>query len=115
MERAEEMLRARFLHIRFSRRVYTDPVDCAWTDPFMNQVAIVYSEKDAEGIRDILKEIEHALGREPSDKHEGRVPIDIDLLQWNGQVLKPSDLGRDYVRDGILSLLTAGEDDEWRQ
>lgn len=115
MERAAEMLCARFIHIRFSRAVYTEPVDCPRAATFMNQVAILYSEKDADEIRDILKDIERAIGRKPADKYEGLVPIDIDLLQWNDRILKAGDLGRDYVIDGIRSLLAAGEDDEWCQ
>lgn len=115
MERAAEMLCARFIHIRFSRAVYTEPMDCPRTATFMNQVAILYSEKDADEIRDILKDIERAIGRKPADKYEGLVPIDIDLLQWNDRILKAGDLGRDYVIDGIRSLLAAGEDDEWCQ
>ena len=38
-------------------------------------------------------------------KHQGIVPLDIDVLQWNEQILKPADMKRDYVREALRSLL----------
>ena len=96
MERAAEMLRAHFVFIQFSQPVYTEPIDCPLSTTFLNRVAVLYSRK-------------------PEDKSCGRVPIDIDLLQWNDQILKAEDLTREYVLDGICSLLAAGENDEWCQ
>lgn len=105
VERAVERLRAHFISIRFAEPVYTESFDCPVPTTFLNQVAMAYSFESAEEIRSRLKEIERALGRRPEDKALGRVPVDIDLLCWNEQVLKPDDLGRDYVLAGIRSLL----------
>lgn len=115
MERAAEMLRAHFVFIQFSQSVYTEPIDCPLSTTFLNRVAVLYSEKNPEEIRSILKDIECRIGRRPEDKSQGRVPIDIDLLQWNDHVLKAGDLARKYVLDGICSLLSAGDNDEWCQ
>ena len=52
----------------------------------------------------MIKSIEAELGRTASDKAAGRVPIDIDLLCWNGQVLKADDWARGYVVDGVRYL-----------
>ena len=82
---------------------------------FLNRVAVLYSEESPARIKDVLKDIECCIGRKPEDKSCGRVPIDIDLLQWNDQILKAEDLTREYVLDGICSLLAAGENDEWCQ
>lgn len=81
----------------------------------LNRVAVLYSEESPAQIKDVLKDIECCIGRKPEDKSCGRVPIDIDLLQWNDQILKAEDLTREYVLDGICSLLAAGENDEWCQ
>ena len=112
MERAAEMLRAHFVFIQFSQPVYTEPIDCPLSTTFLNRV---YSEESPARIKDVLKDIECCIGRKPEDKSCGRVPIDIDLLQWNDQILKAEDLTREYVLDGICSLLAAGENDEWCQ
>ena len=106
MERAAEMLRAHFVFIQFSQPVYTEPIDCPLSTTFLNRVAVLYSEESPARIKDVLKD---------KDKSCGRVPIDIDLLQWNDQILKAEDLTREYVLDGICSLLAAGENDEWCQ
>ncbi len=115
MERAAEMLRAHFVSICFSRPVYTEPVDSPLSAMFLNRIAVLYTEESPERIRDILKDIECRVGRRPEDKSRGSVPIDIDLLRWNDQVLKAEDLTRAYVQVGVRSLLAAGEDDEWCQ
>ena len=104
MERAAEMLRAHFVFIQFSQPVYTEPIDCPLSTTFLNRVAVLYSEESPARIKDVLKDISC-----------GHVPIDIDLLQWNDQILKAEDLTREYVLDGICSLLAAGENDEWCQ
>ena len=115
MERAAEMLRAHFVFIQFSQPVYTESIDCPLSTTFLNRVAVLYSEESPVRIKDVLKDIECCIGRKPEDKSCGRVPIDIDLLQWNDQILKAEDLTREYVLDGICSLLAAGENDEWCQ
>lgn len=71
---------------------------------FLNCVAIGGVAEDAEQIGRILKAIERRLGRRPDDKAAGRIPIDIDLLQWDEQVLKPDDLSRPYVVEGLSAL-----------
>lgn len=105
MERAAERLRALFVSIRFAEPIYTDAFDCPVPTSFLNQVAIAFSPLAAGEIKERLKEIERSLGRKPEDKGLGRVPIDIDLLCWNEEVLKPDDLRRDYIQSGIRSLL----------
>ena len=105
MERAAEMLRAHFVFIQFSQPVYTEPIDCPLSTTFLNRVAVLYSEESPARIKDVLKDIECCIGRKPEDKSCGRVPIDIDLLQWNDQILKAEDLTREYVLDGICSPL----------
>ena len=37
-------------------------------------------------------------GRTPDSKKEGRIPLDIDLLSYDQQVLKPEDWQKEYVR-----------------
>jgi 2-amino-4-hydroxy-6-hydroxymethyldihydropteridine diphosphokinase len=53
----------------------------------------------------MLKDLEEEAGRTPEGKHQGIVPLDIDVLQWNEQILKPADMKRDYVREALRSLL----------
>lgn len=108
------MLRAHFVFIQFSASLYgTDRLSII--NYILNRVVVLYSEESPARIKDVLKDIECCIGRKPEDKSCGHVPIDIDLLQWNDQILKAEDLTREYVLDGICSLLAAGENDEWCQ
>lgn len=102
--RAAEWLRASFVSVRFAPAVYTEPVGLTCGGRFLNQVALAYSDRSLEESRGLLKAIEAEMGRAPLDKAAGSVPIDIDLLRWNGHVLKADDWARDYVVRGVRYL-----------
>ena len=44
------------------------------------------------------------MGRLPTHKKEGKIIIDIDLLQWNGEILKPDDFKRDYMKQLLKEI-----------
>lgn len=113
---ADALLRRYFTRSFYSEPVYTDPVGTDAPGPFLNQVVIGYtSDESSEKLHVILKQMEKQLGRTPDDKKRGRIPIDIDLLQWNAQILKPGDLQREYVISGLSSLLPIDQDKERSQ
>lgn len=105
MERATDILLARFTEIRLSEPIVTAPVNSPSTDSFLNRVAILYSAESATAIVSQLKEIERMLGRKSSDKLSGSIPIDIDLISYDDIVMKPDDMERSYVKSGLASLL----------
>lgn len=43
-------------------------------------------------------------GRDESARLRGDVPIDIDLVMWNGTVLRPRDMEREYFLRGFREL-----------
>lgn len=93
-----------FPDIRFSRIFQTEPVDFPSLQPFHNQTAIFHTAmKQTEIVRQ-LKDLESASGRLPSDKSQGIVHLDLDLLSYSEQVLKPLDIQRDYVQKGMADL-----------
>ena len=53
----------------------------------------------------LLKETEKACGRTPESKSTGLIPIDIDLLQYDGTILKPEDMNTAHVRQALSSLI----------
>ncbi|MDO5522440.1 MAG: 2-amino-4-hydroxy-6-hydroxymethyldihydropteridine diphosphokinase [Bacteroidia bacterium] len=66
--------------------------------PFRNVLGIFNSELPSEEIIQKLKLIEYAMGRQPRDKESGKVIIDIDLLQYGDQILRPEDFEKEYVQ-----------------
>lgn len=105
MERAVALLQAYFESICYSDAVYTVPVGGSYGGAlFLNRVAVAYSPLSPTELNILFKRIEQAVGRRPEDKAQGRIAIDIDLVQWNDDVLKPDDLSREYVADALSVL-----------
>ena len=104
MKRAEAMLRAYFATIRFSPLMETQAIGCPDAERYLNQVAVCGCEEPLGEVQAALKRMEWEIGRRPTDKVSGRMPIDIDLLQWNDEVLKPADLQRCYVKEGLQAI-----------
>lgn len=110
IEMANQLLDSHFDSIHFSEAVYTQPFHMENPALFLNQVAIAFTSENPDQIVDAFKQMERQLGRKPEDKSKGNIPIDIDLLQWNDEILKPSDFHRPYIQSALASLLGAGQE-----
>ena len=53
-----------------------------------------------------LKALECRTGRtsEQRKTHPEAIPVDIDLVTWDRMVLKPQDVTRPYLIEGLLEL-----------
>ena len=98
LKSAVSLLRGYFGTIRFSEAAYTEPVGLPGSGLFLNQVAVAGTEASQEEVERALKDMEKRLGRMPDSKQKGQIPIDIDLLFWNGTILKPADWEKEYVQ-----------------
>lgn len=101
MAYARNDLKKHFPDIRFSPEMETEAIGNRFLSPFSNQVASLETSLSAEEVRAILKQIERDHGRLPGDKSQGVVKMDIDLLMYDDCVLKPQDLERDFVVEGM--------------
>ena len=104
MEEATAELNNLFSSIRWSPAVYTAPIACLHPFPFLNRVAIAETSLDVEELHNVFKVLEKKLGRLSTSKQTGIIPIDIDLIQWNQQLLKPNDYDRVYVQEALRWL-----------
>ena len=104
MAYAQRELKKHFPTIRFSEEMETEAIGSRFLSPFSNQVASFDTTLSSEEVRAILKQIERDLGRLPEEKPQGVIRIDIDLLMYDDCVLKPADLERDFVKEGLKSL-----------
>ena len=104
MAYAQRELKKHFPTIRFSEEMETEAIGSRFLSPFSNQVASFETTLSSEEVRAILKQIERDLGRLPEEKPQGVIRIDIDLLMYDDCVLKPADLERDFVKEGLKSL-----------
>lgn len=72
---------------------------------YLNQAITILSADSAKETQRHFKHIEDLLGRSPLTSMMGDVPIDIDLIFWNG-VQKRNDYDRfDFVKELVDELL----------
>lgn len=105
MEAARNALVSYFHPIRFSSEMDTEAIGNGYLSPFSNQLALFETSLSAEEVRSILKQIEKENGRLPEDKQQGIVKLDIDLLKYDDTVLKPKDMGNNFVQAGLKELM----------
>ena len=104
MKQATDYLRFYFPNIKFTSTIETMPYGDMFTTPFVNALAYFKTDLSKDEILLQLKLIEKTMGRLPSHKEEGIVVIDIDLVQWNNEILKPDDYKRNYIKQLLLEM-----------
>lgn len=93
-----------FPTIKIGNAIVTAPHGAVYTTPFKNALAYLETDLSKDEVEIQLKTIEKNMGRLPSHKIEGVVIIDLDLIQWNNQILKPDDFKRDYMQELMLEM-----------
>lgn len=102
---ARRKLKALFPSICFATEVETEPLHLTNTALFSNQVAMFTTCIEEKEVIQALKQIEFEAGRRPEDKKAERVCLDIDLLAYDSEILKPEDMQRPYIRQGVEEVV----------
>lgn len=74
---------------------------------YLNCVASLRTSLPVQSLVDEAKIIEKELGRTPIDKASGIVPIDIDVVVYDGVILRPADASSIYFTTGLQTLKNA--------
>lgn len=85
----------------------TDAVDFPYPSPkFTNIVLFGHTSLSLGETQALLHSLEHRAGRTMQAKRQNPaiVHLDADIVVWCGAVLKPRDLNRPYLRDGLKHL-----------
>lgn len=98
------LLDLHFENIFYSQVCETVPYGENYKHNFLNQLAVFTTEKPLSEVQNILKSIERQIGRTSNDKETGLVKIDVDLVVWNHEILKPKDISRTYVKSLLVTL-----------
>lgn len=97
LERARRALERWLPDIVFGRELVTEPCGEAYgARLFHNQGARFSTNLDRDELTRRLKALERQAGRTPADKAAGIVRLDIDLVWFDGERLKPNDWERPY-------------------
>ena len=64
----------------------------------------IFTDTDHQELHNVLKTMEKAHGRTPESKLSGKIPLDIDIVVWNGEIIRPQDWKQDYFQTGLKEL-----------
>lgn len=71
---------------------------------YYNSVVAGYYKGDFNSLSNILKEYELMHGRDDDARNRGDVPIDIDIVIWDGEILRPNDYQSAFFQKGFKSI-----------
>jgi 2-amino-4-hydroxy-6-hydroxymethyldihydropteridine diphosphokinase len=111
LSKARSCLEEILSDLRFSREHWTEPVGNAKRrDAYLNQLATGTTTLDEETLNERLKQMELNFGRTQAKRLLGIVPIDLDLLEYDGEKRHLLDWQRPYVKELIKEILDSPPD-----
>lgn len=104
--KAVETLSTLFPDILWGETVVTPAEGVSVPVPdYHNRAAVFPTCMSVPELKHLFKEMEKACGRGSDSKSTGIVPLDIDLLQYDGEILKPRDMQMGYVRKALEDII----------
>lgn len=93
------------IEICFSDIVESAPIDkngmVKSDEPnYLNVLCLAQSDASLDRIQLLLKQMELLMGRRKGSE----VVIDLDLVVWNGEILRPWDVNQTYYMDCLKSM-----------
>ncbi|HIY48754.1 MAG TPA: 2-amino-4-hydroxy-6-hydroxymethyldihydropteridine diphosphokinase [Candidatus Barnesiella excrementavium] len=104
MERAFAELQAMGIIAETSSIYETAPCGNPRHPNYLNAVARIDTTDEYQALHDTLKALERAHGRTPQSKLSGEIPLDLDIVVWNGETLRPQDYDREYFQIGLKEI-----------
>lgn len=104
LDNARKALLKAFQEVEFGDLIVTAAEGRFQQPDYSNQAARFATTLSTDDVLRLLKQIELDNGRTPTDKLRGCVPLDIDLLVYDDQIIKPADLCKAYVQQAIQSV-----------
>lgn len=98
IERAYNELEAKGCRIEASSGIYMVNA------PYCNLVVRAESSCTYDGLKNLTKQIEISMGRTPQMKLLGIVPIDIDVVIFDGEVMRRRDYDAEYFAKGYRQI-----------
>lgn len=92
------------LHDCSASPVYETPEYSGRYPAYFNCVAEGLTAFGADEFNRRLKDYERSCGRTAESKLTGVVPVDFDLVMFNGDMLRPVEFGREYFAIGYRML-----------
>ncbi|MCD8288185.1 MAG: 2-amino-4-hydroxy-6-hydroxymethyldihydropteridine diphosphokinase [Porphyromonadaceae bacterium] len=86
--------------------LYTIPAvgKCIGQPDYCNAVARFLTAEEYDSVKNFFKQMEIRFGRCLERGCQTLVALDIDIVVWEGQVLRPDDVTQEYMRIGLRQL-----------
>ena len=66
----------------------------------------VETDMDIAGLHGLCKSIELEYGRDMTSRLHNRVPLDIDIVIADGEILRPRDYAQEYFQSGYTEIIS---------
>lgn len=63
---------------------------------YLNMAVRCTTDMSLDELQAALRDLERRLGRRPDSKARGQMPVDIDIVEYNGMVVSKDDFDRQY-------------------
>ena len=77
--------------------------------PYLNAVIVADTDMSIDDAKKFFKQWEALCGRNKVSKLKGVIPIDIDIVVWNGAIIREGDFFAYYFSQGYYQLLSLGK------
>jgi 2-amino-4-hydroxy-6-hydroxymethyldihydropteridine diphosphokinase len=104
LQSAKEKLSTNFEIVRESAVVISNPLGKHYKSKFHNKAIVLLSVETKDETISIFKDIELEMGRISDSKKNGIIPIDIDLIFWNGKLVHGDYERFEFVRNCINEI-----------
>ena len=88
-----------------SSDVYSTPPLGGIGADYLNAVATGLTAMSCDQLNLLLKDYERQAGRTPQSKLSGQVPIDLDIVVWDGTVVREKDFSYDFFQRGYRQVI----------
>lgn len=85
--------------------IYEMPAINGRDNAYLNAVLEIGSSHDLSHLTSLIKEYEARCGRTPLSKQSGQISIDIDIIIWNGHMVRPREFSFEFFSKGYHQLL----------
>ena len=108
LSRARSCLEEILSDLHYTAEHWTEPVgNGSRHDAYLNQLVMGTTQLDEEALNVWLKQTELNFGRTQAKRLLGIVPIDLDLLEFDGEKRHLNDWERPYVKNLIEELFAS--------
>lgn len=103
MTRARLWLKSAFTGVQLSEIYSTHALNGQSAD-YLNMVARVRTSATLPELTALCKAFEEECGRTPESKQRGSIEMDVDIMKFGGDVLRPAEWSRPYFTLGLSQL-----------